>query len=88
MVRSSFEEFQESIRKNQKQKSVRTVMRWNLHDADKCEGIVKQPRVLIDGLQDISRLRGVWSEWQARLKAVMESMADVERLQLVRDAAG
>lgn len=88
LFRDSFEEFKEATQQNQKQKSVKTVTRWAIHDADKFEGVVKQLRVIIDGLQDITKLLGVGPDQQARLKEEIESVADVESLRLIRDAAG
>lgn len=88
LFRNSFEEFQQAVQQNQKQKSVRTVTRWAIHDADKFEGIVKQLRGFIDGLQDITKALGIWPDQQARLEEEIESVADVESLRLIRDAAG
>lgn len=87
LFRNSFEEFQEAVQQNQKQKSVRTVTRWAIHDADKFGGIVQRLRGFIDGLQDITKALGVWPDQQARLKEEIESIADVESLRLIRDAA-
>lgn len=88
LFRNSFEEFQEAVQQNQKQKSVGTVTRWAIHDADKFEGIVKRSRGFIDGLQDITKALGTWPDQQARLEEEIESVADVESLRLIRDAAG
>ena len=88
LFRDSFEEFQQAIQQNQKQKSVRTITRWAIHDADKFEGIVKRLRGFIDGLQDITKALGIWPDQQARLEEEIQSVADVESLRLIRDAAG
>lgn len=62
--------------------------RWAIHDADKFESIVKRLRGFIDGLQDISKSLGVFSDQQARLKEEIESISDTENLQLICNAVG
>lgn len=88
IFRSSFDELEAAFERNQKQKSVKAVTRWAIHDADKFELIIKRLRGFIDGLQDISKSLGVLSDQQARLKEEIESIADTENLQLICDAAG
>ena len=88
IFRSSFDEFEVAVRREQKQKSVKNATRWAIHDADKFEIIVKRLKTFIDGLHDITRSLGVLSDQQARLKEEIESVSDRESLQFIRDAAG
>ena len=88
IFRSSFDEFEVAVHREQKQKSVKNATRWAIHDADKFEIIVKRLKTFIDGLHDITRSLGVLSDQQARLKEEIESVSDRESLQFIRDAAG
>lgn len=88
IFKRSFEEFELAVNRNQKQKSVKSIARWAVHDANKFEVIIKRLRGFIDGLQDITKSLGGLSDQQARLKEEIESISDKQSLQLIRDAAG
>ena len=88
IFRSSFDEFEVAVYREQKQKSVKNATRWAIRDADKFEVTVKRLKTFIDGLCDITKSLGVMSDQQARLKEEIESVSDRESLQLIRDAAG
>jgi hypothetical protein len=88
IFRSSFEEFDLVVHREQKQKSLKNATRWAIHDAEKFKVTVERLRSFMDGLHDITRSLGVLSDQQARLKEEIESVSDRESLQLIRDAAG
>lgn len=88
VFRSSFEELDVAVHREQKQVSFKNATRWAIHDAEKFKVTVERLRSFIDGLHDITRSLGVLLDQQARLKEEVESVSDRESLQLIRDAAG
>lgn len=85
VFRTSFDDFEAAIHRNQKQKSVKAVTRWAIHDANKFEVITSRLKGFIDGLQDITRWLGVLADQKARLKQEIESISDTESLRLICD---
>ena len=88
IFRSSFDEFDIAVHREEKQKSVTHAVRWAIHDADKFKITVQQMKDFIDGLNDITKSLEIISDQQARMKEEIESVSDRESLQLIRDAAG
>jgi len=86
IFKSTFERFSDNLRKNQKQKSVITVTRWAIFDADHFETKIARLRGFIDGLESVTRTLSVLEDQKARLIEEINSITDIASLELVRDA--
>lgn len=87
IFRGTFDQFRIQTRRNQKQKSVATVTRWAIFDADHFEVKITRLRGFIDGLESITASLVALESQRDRLRQEIESISDVESLRLLRDVS-
>ncbi len=87
IFRGTFDQFKIQMRRNQKQKSVTTVTRWAIFDAEHFEVKITRLRGFIDGLESITTALVALESQRDRLQQEIESISDVESLRLLRDVS-
>lgn len=85
IFRGTFDQFKNHARRNQAQKSVATVTRWAIFDADNFEVKITRLKGFIDGLESITRSLVALEAQHSRLRAEIESISDVESLMLLSE---
>jgi hypothetical protein len=85
IFRGTFDQFKIHSRRNQAQKSVATVTRWAIFDADNFEVKITRLKGFIDGLESITRSLVTLDAQHSRLRAEIESISDVESLLLLSE---
>lgn len=88
IFRATFDQFRSQARKNQKQKSIGTVTRWAIFDADHFESKIAHLKGFVDALESVTRSLVTLEAQHDRLRQEVESLSDADSLRLVRDAAG
>lgn len=87
IFRRTFDQFKSQARRNQKQKSVVTVTRWAIFDADNFEVKIARLKGFIDGLESVTRSLVTLEAQRARLEDEIESVSDVQSLRLLSEVA-
>lgn len=87
IFRGTFDQFKIQTRRNQKQKSVATVTRWAIFDAEHFEVKIARLRGFIDGLESITTSLVALESQRDRLRQEIESISDVESLRLLRNVS-
>jgi len=87
IFRGTFDQFKIQTRRNQKQKSVTTLTRWAIFDAEHFEVKITRLRSFNDGLESITTSLVGLELQRDRLRHEIESISDVESLQLLRDVS-
>lgn len=87
IFRGTFDQFRNHARRNQAQKSVATITRWAIFDADNFEVKISRLKGFIDGLESVTRSLVTLETQHSRVREEIESLDDVESLRLVRDAS-
>jgi Prion-inhibition and propagation len=85
IFKGTFDQFKSHARRNQAQKSVATVTRWAIFDADNFEAKISRLKGFIDGLESITRSLVALEAQRVRLRQEIESISDVDSLRLLRD---
>ncbi len=85
IFKATFDQFKSHARRNQKQKSVASVMRWAIFDADTFEVKITRLKGFIDGLESVTKSLVSLETQQARLQDEIESVSDVQSLRLLAD---
>jgi GTPase KRas protein len=88
IFRATFDQFRSQARRNQKQKSIGTVTRWAIFDADHFESKIAHLKGFFDALESVTRSLVTPEAQRDRLRQEIESISDVDSLRLLRDAAG
>jgi hypothetical protein len=87
IFRATFDQFKSQARRNQKQKSARTITRWAIFDADHFESKIAYLKGFVDALESVTRSLVTLEAQRDRLRREIESLSDVDSLRLLRDAA-
>ena len=87
IFRATFDQFRSQARRNQKQKSVGTVTRWAIFDADHFESKIAHLKDFVNALESVTMSLVTLEAQQDRLRQEIESISDVDSLRLLRDAA-
>jgi small GTP-binding protein len=85
IFKGTFDQFKSHARRNQAQKSVATVTRWAIFDADNFETKINRLKSFIDGLESITRSLVALEAQRVRLRQEIESISDVDSLRLLCD---
>jgi hypothetical protein len=85
IFRGTFDQFKIQSRRNQKQKSVATVTRWAIFDAEHFEVKITRLKGFIDGLESVTTSLVALKSQRHRLRQEIESISDVDSLRLLRD---
>jgi hypothetical protein len=85
IFKGTFDQFKSHARRNQAQKSVATVTRWAIFDADNFEAKISRLKGFIDGLESITRSLVALEAQRIRLRQEIESISDVDSLRLLCD---
>ncbi|RYO86558.1 hypothetical protein DL766_003447 [Monosporascus sp. MC13-8B] len=80
VLRDTFERIREGIHKNQKQKSVRKVTKWAVHDHAQFEELVHKIGALLDGLEKVLEALGRLEAYQSQLEREIETISDEDSL--------
>ncbi|RYP14985.1 hypothetical protein DL765_005982 [Monosporascus sp. GIB2] len=80
VLRDTFERIREGIHKNQKQKSVRKVTKWAVHDHAKFEDLVHKIGALLDGLEKVLEALGRFEAYQSQFEREIETISDEDSL--------
>jgi hypothetical protein len=83
IFKGTFDQFKSHARRNQAQKSVATVTRWAIFDADNFETKISRLKGFIDGLESITRSLVALEAQRIRLRQEIESISDVDSLRLL-----
>ncbi|RYP65834.1 hypothetical protein DL769_006206 [Monosporascus sp. CRB-8-3] len=83
VLRDTFERIRERIHKNQKQKSVRKVTKWAVHDHARFKELVHKIGALLDGLEKILEALGRSEAYQSQFTREIESISDEDSLSLL-----
>jgi ubiquitin-protein ligase len=87
IFKSTFDKFIENSRRNQKQKSILTVSKWAIFDADHFDTKVSRLRGFIDGLESVTRSLGLFEQQQNLMREEIRSITDVEKLELLSETS-
>ena len=87
IFRDTFDSFKNRLRKNQAQKSAWKVTRWAIHDGPRFEVMIGRLKDFVDGLESVTTSLGLLAQQQARLREEIDSVSDVQSLQLLRDSS-
>ncbi|RYP92409.1 hypothetical protein DL770_001509 [Monosporascus sp. CRB-9-2] len=85
VLRGTFERIRERINKNQKQKSVRRVTKWAVHDRAQFKELVHKIGALLDGLEKILEALGRSEAYQSQFTKEIESISDEDSLSLLEE---
>jgi hypothetical protein len=85
IFKGTFDQFKSHARRNQAQKSVATVTRWAIFDADNFDAKISRLKGFIDGLESITRSLVALEAQRSRLRQEIESISDVDSLRLLCD---
>lgn len=85
IFKGTFDQFKNQTQRNQKQKSIKTVTRWAIFDAEHFEVKITRLRQFVDGLESITVSLVALESQRDRLRQEIESISDVESLRLLRD---
>ena len=85
IFKGTFDQFKSHARRNQAQKSVATVTRWAIFDADNFDAKISRLKGFIDGLESITRSLVALEAQRIRLRQEIESISDVDSLRLLCD---
>jgi Prion-inhibition and propagation len=83
IFKGTFDQFKSHAKRNQAQKSVATVTRWAIFDADNFETKISRLKGFIDGLESITRSLVALEAQRLRLRQEIESISDVDSLRLL-----
>jgi hypothetical protein len=87
IFKATFDQFRRNAKSNQEQKSVATMTRWAIFDADNFKTKIARLRGFIDGLESVTRSLVAVEAQRNRLREEIESISDIDSLRLLCDAS-